>query len=94
MTIESLSFCESVTASSLSPWCVRKLTSAGKKLGGGVDTESLCGRVRLGSGWDLDVEFSVNHPMFCTKCLKRYIQQREKKVDGRPKSEIDWWQRR
>lgn len=39
-------FCELVFATSLRPWCIRKLGKAGLKLGGGIDTPSLCGRVQ------------------------------------------------
>lgn len=66
--MDDYSFCEAVTASSISPWCVRKLTSARQKLGGGVDTSSLCGRVRAGMGWDLAVAVSLDHPSLCPKC--------------------------
>lgn len=72
------SFCESVTASSISPWCIRPLTETGKHIGGGVDTPSLCGRVRpsgktgLG-GWDLAIDFDVylarGGSRACKRCL-------------------------
>lgn len=56
-TVSKYSFCESVRAGSLSPWHIRPLTPQGKKLGGGIDTHSLCGRVGPDvGGWDLDVE--------------------------------------
>lgn len=67
------SFCESVHASSLSPWHIRPLTDAGRKLGGGVDTPSLCGRVEVDKGWDLSVPFDAkNRAMgsICQKCLE------------------------
>ncbi len=69
------SFCESVTATSRSPWCIRVLTEQGQKLGGGVDTPSLCGRVQpppKGNGWDLPVVFTVHHPSACPKCVEAY----------------------
>ena len=68
------SFCESVHATSISPWCIRKLTDIGRKLGGGVDTESLCGRVEKVKGWDLSVELDNHHlnNNACKKCLEIY----------------------
>ena len=62
------SFCESIHATGISPWCVRMLTDKGTFLGGGVDTESLCGRVRVGLGWDLNVKFDPDSPNICPKC--------------------------
>jgi len=50
------SFCESVHASSRSPWHIRRLTNVGKRCGGGIDTPSLCGRVKPppdSNGWDI-----------------------------------------
>jgi len=54
-------FCESSNAGSLAPWHIRPLTPRGKKLGGGIDTRSLCSRVSPSAdngvgGWDLEVE--------------------------------------
>ena len=67
-----MSFCESVMAGPKSSWHLRKLTKAGRKLGGGIDTPSLCGRVK--QGWDLDVEINEFHLMknTCQDCLKVY----------------------
>jgi hypothetical protein len=68
------SFCESVTANVTSPWHIRKLTAAGKKLGGGIDTESLCGLVKR--GWDLGVEITEHHlGHACKECVKLYKEQ-------------------
>jgi len=55
-------FCESSTAGSLAPWHMRPLTLKGKKLSGGIDTRSLCGRASPSTengvgGWDLEVDF-------------------------------------
>ena len=50
---DTFSYCESIAATATSTWHIRKLTSKGRKLGGGIDTPSLCGRVT--SGWDLAV---------------------------------------
>lgn len=63
------SFCESVTASAISPWCIRPLTEKGRKCGGAVDTASLCGRVRVGHGWDLNVPVDLRHTNACIPCV-------------------------
>ena len=62
-------FCESVTG--IGPWHIRKLSKNGLKLGGGIDTPSLCGRIRPlgdhtqervgGGGWDLEVRITSGH---------------------------------
>jgi hypothetical protein len=74
-----LSLCESVTASSISPWCIRVLTKEGKKLGGGVDTASLCGRVRPPMGWDLALDFEEymarGGSKVCKRCLEAWKLQ-------------------
>lgn len=70
------SFCEPVMAGPLGPWHIRELTEAGRKLGGGADTESLCGRKM---GWDLDVEISEFHlDRACKKCAEAYKAARDK----------------
>jgi hypothetical protein len=78
----TLSFCESVYAGPLSRWHLRKLTEKGKKLGGGVDTPSLCGHVKPPNGWDLEVTITKFHleKNTCTKCLE--IFKTEQKNDG------------
>ncbi len=64
----SYAFCESVTG--IGPWHIRKLSEAGLKLDGGIDTPTLCGRVRPfgdtadrvgGGGWDLNVRITEGH---------------------------------
>jgi hypothetical protein len=66
------SFCESVSAGPQSPWHIRQLTKVGRKVGGGIDTVSLCGRVK--NGWDLEVEMTDFHlaKNACKDCLKVY----------------------
>lgn len=76
------SFCESTTAGSLTPWHIRPLTAVGKKLSGGVDTDSLCGHVtRKFSGWDLEAS-PEGYPLdkvtdgrrhVCKKCADKYL---------------------
>lgn len=66
-------FCETVHASGTSPWHIRELTSAGKKLGGGADTLALCGRK---ASWDLISDpppAAVNMPEHvCSECWEFY----------------------
>lgn len=71
------SYCESVHATSNSPWHIRKLTEVGRRLSGGVDTPSLCGRVRKGWGWDLEVVLDGRlDKLGCPKCVELYKQER------------------
>lgn len=66
------SFCEPDTVAGAAPWCLRPLTEAGQKFGGGVDTGSLCGRVRARHGWDIDVPVTKdrleNPECMCPEC--------------------------
>lgn len=67
------SFCESVHAGSQSRWHIRKLTGEGRKLGGGIDTPSLCAHVRVGFGWDLGVAITEHHLTHsCRDCVTAY----------------------
>jgi hypothetical protein len=64
------SFCETVTASSRSKWHIRPLTKVGKKLGGGADTQALCGRV---VAWDLATDVHETHFGYaCLECVQAY----------------------
>jgi len=72
------SFCEGAWAGPKSPWHIRRLTSVGKKLGGGIDTASLCGRVGppAVNGWDLEVQISDHHlGHACKTCVAVYRSQ-------------------
>lgn len=69
-------FCEPSTAGPCAPWCIRPLTAAGRKLGGGVDTASLCGRVKpcdVGGwgGWDVLCDVKLDQPGACRECLAK-----------------------
>jgi hypothetical protein len=60
---DNFTFCEPVFAGPLAPWCIRRLTARGRCVGGGIDTYSLCGRVKPsgrpgGNGWDLPYRFT------------------------------------
>lgn len=74
--------CEPVWASGHGLWCIRKTTEVGPKLGGGIDTASLCGRVPAHKGWDLNVRLTEHHLTHntCKKCLELY---REATRDGK-----------
>ena len=71
------SFCEPVWAGPLAPWCVRELTDKGRFLGGGVDTDSFCGRVRDGEGWDLETAFDMDLDHFCKLCRLEILRRHE-----------------
>jgi len=68
--------CEPVWASGLGLWHIRKTTEAGPKFGGGVDTPSLCERVPVGQGWDLEVRINEHQltKNTCKACLDLYRQ--------------------
>jgi len=62
-----LCYCESIYASSFSRWHLRR-PKTGLKLGGGIDSPSLCGRIER--GWDLNVRPDASHdPHTCQECL-------------------------
>lgn len=69
------SFCESLWASSKSRWHIRKLTSVGRKTGGGVDTASLCTHVQPGKGWDLEVPITEQHLTHCCEACRTALLQ-------------------
>lgn len=75
------SFCESASAGPHNTWHIRKLTSKGRKLGGGVDTVSLCGRMPITYGWDLDVPITAFHLYnnCCSECRRAFIAVSERK---------------
>lgn len=66
------SFCESVHASGSSPWHIRELVKD-QKFGGGIDSVSLCGRVK--DGWDLRVQIAPEYfarGCVCKDCAAEY----------------------
>jgi hypothetical protein len=68
------SYCESVHATSTSPWHIRRLDEQGQKLGGGITTRSLCGLVK--QGWDLQPSLQPSHNQHtCIECLAEYLRQ-------------------
>lgn len=71
-----ISFCESVWAGSASPWHLRVLSAVGRKVGGGIDTPSLCGHVQPPNGWDLEAEVTAGHlGHVCGKCVAEAKRQ-------------------
>lgn len=93
--IPPFAFCEPVVAGSLAPWCIRPVTDKGLKLGGGVDTQSLCGRVTpRGNGWDLNVRITEEaltstRPRVCQKCLAEYRRRGYWATLARPPGLLD-----
>jgi len=78
---DGYSFCEPTQAGPCALWCIRPLTKVGLKPGGGVDTASLCGRVKKSYGWDVEVPLTKGHieHSACPKCVKIW-----KERGGRP----------
>ena len=50
-----MSYCERVSASALSPVHIREVGDEGRKLGGGIPNEALCG-ADVVRGWDLPTD--------------------------------------
>ena len=77
------SFCESVHAGSHSRWHIRRLSDAGRKTGGGIDTSSLCGRLTTKiSGWDINVEIRpASLQSACPDCEREYHKLQEAETD-------------
>lgn len=94
--MKEFSFCESSLASSMSPWHIRVLTEVGLRPSGGVDTTSLCGRVKPYSivggfgGWDLHVRPApdlgpwLKRGSVCIACAELY--KKEQAMDKAPTS--------
>lgn len=68
------SYCETVTAGSASPWHIRKLSAAGRKLGGGADALALCG---IKVAWDMNVDPIDGRYVngVCAKCEQAYQEE-------------------
>lgn len=65
-------FCESVHATGVSPWHIRRV-SGPLKLGGGIDSASLCKLVVPPYGWDLSVRITEQHlKNACPACVTEY----------------------
>lgn len=55
MTAQTLSYCERVTATPMSPVHIRTVGPEGRKLGGGIPGPALCG-AEVRNGWDLPTD--------------------------------------
>lgn len=66
------SFCETITAGPETPWHIRELTSAGRKLGGGADTLSLCNKK---VSWDLRVSLDPSIDRCCGVCKETFLSK-------------------
>lgn len=63
-------FCESSSATGLSPWHIRCLSVKGPKFGGGADTPFLCNREYF-NAWDIRVEIDAHHLQHaCKACVE------------------------
>ena len=64
------SYCESYTGTGR--WHIRQLTASGKKLGGNIDTDSLCGGLKAASGWDISAKLIRGDydRDACAKCVE------------------------
>lgn len=66
---DKYSFCERATAGPLSPWHIRRLYT-GRKLGGGADSDALCGQK---VAWDLSVSITSHHlGHSCVECVRLF----------------------
>jgi len=66
--VDLYSFCETVTAGGNARWHIRRLTDKGMMLGGGADSESLCG---ANVAWDVDVPITDHHLNHsCQRCVE------------------------
>lgn len=74
------SLCEPSCAIANGIWHIRRLTKVGQKLGGGIDTPSLCGHVKTKQGWDLETEICqelFNKRWICKGCWEEYQKIKE-----------------
>jgi hypothetical protein len=62
------SFCETIAAHRIH---IRRLTSIGRKLTGGADTNTLCD---LKACWDLK-QWTLNNPRLCPKCVDAWKEE-------------------
>lgn len=67
-------FCEPVWSGPLHRWHIRKIDpSVGLRLGGGIDSASLCSAVPPNQGWDLQVRITEHHLSHaCPQCVAAY----------------------
>jgi hypothetical protein len=73
---DKYSYCESTGATAIGKWHIRKLTKKGRKLGGGIDTSSLCKHVIESWGWDINTpitHYLMQH--ICKECYEIYLEE-------------------
>lgn len=68
----SYSFCYSFLVSESPTWCIRCLPIGDRKKI--IDTDSLCGNISKGHGFDLVAPVSLEHDNVCPKCAWLYWQ--------------------
>lgn len=73
-TVAIYSFCETVTATSVSKWHIRKTVRKDLKFGGGVTEPALCGR---SVSWDIRAEVTQRSAteLACSTCKDIYLSQ-------------------
>lgn len=69
-------FCQKSFAALPMVWCIRELTHTGLHLGGDIDTDSLCGKVKAPQGLDVVMRITEDRlrhtPIICKQCLAIY----------------------
>ena len=79
---DQYSVCEPETAGGASPWHIRKLTAAGRKLGGGADTKALCGRK---VSWDINTPVHKDAVrLACALCVAEFNKDSKGQELDRP----------
>jgi hypothetical protein len=69
-------FCEPAHPGFISPWHIRKLTDAGLKPHGGIDSASICGRLTPPDGVDLAVPIDARSlALACPRCVEIYRKE-------------------
>jgi len=81
---QSYSFCETATAGPLARWHIRPLTPAGRKLGGGADTQALCKRV---VAWDLTIEITNHHLTHCCPPCASIFREQQSQLSAGPQED-------
>jgi hypothetical protein len=74
--LDQYTYCEPPNVAANRPRCIRRMTNTGRHLFGGIDTESLCGRVKPldvggfgGHDFSMPVEQMMEPREVCKACL-------------------------
>ncbi len=62
------------SAAEHTPWCIRRLLTAGRSKG--ITNDSLCGKLKIGGGFDLAIPVSLEHNDVCDECAWMYWQEK------------------